>query len=145
MDDKHPHDPLDEDTYEADPYKRYGIDRSKLPADKELHHQFLLFAQYHDNIPIWQAVSGLYSQLDYRGEDRRVRVRQIVNLAKWLIRQELLIHDQDPNKAERTVYWDPLREVCERLQLSHSKLSAFCKELTGLSISQTVDAIRPNG
>ncbi len=41
-----------------------------------------------------------------------------------------------------TIFWDPVAEVCQNMEISPSKLAAFCKELTGNSLIQVIDSVR---
>jgi hypothetical protein len=42
----------------------------------------------------------------------------------------------------RSAQWDPLREICLFLGIAQRRLSALCREINGLAVTQLCDAIR---
>jgi hypothetical protein len=125
-------------------WKELGVNTRTLPASGRLRRRLLRYFHSEEHIPKWRVITALHpeTEMGFSREDRRGRVRYLVNAAAWLIRRELKLHDTDPQKDERTVYWDPLVEVCRELQIPRSKLSAYSKEFNGLSVSQLVDALK---
>src|SRR5207247_862454 len=59
-----------------------------------------------------------------------------------LIRRALARQAVDPDRAERTIFWDPVFEVCAELEISQSKLSRLFKEFCGNSLAQVIDCVR---
>jgi AraC-like DNA-binding protein len=125
-------------------WQEWGVDVEKLPKNRAVRQQLLEFNRRERSIPKWVRISGLYPEMDdnYQREQRRKRVRALIQAAAWLTRRELKFHETDPDKDERSVYWDPLSEVCRELGIARSKLSFYCRELNGLSATQMVDCIR---
>ena len=89
-------------------------------------------------------VSGLWPETEKSDPApvRRKKIRALYKAAVLLIRRELKRHEVDEFRSERTVFWDPVVEVCREMEISQSKLSSFCKELTGNSLIQVIDSIR---
>ena len=98
-------------------------------------------------IPKWRLMTGLHADMELTmgRAERRARVRVLVKATVLLMRKELRLHDADEGKAERSAYWEPITEVCRFLGIARSKLTAYTKELTGLSVSQTWDAVLAEG
>ena len=94
--------------------------------------------------PKWVVVSGLWPETEKSDPApvRRKKIRALYKAAVLLIRRELKRHEVDEFRGERTVFWDPVVEVCREMEISQSKLSSFCKELTGNSLIQVIDSIR---
>src|SRR5262249_45721770 len=90
----------------------------------------------------WMESSGLFPESTLDPAERRKRVRIVYKIAVAIIREELKQHELDAQKEERTIFWDPISEVCQRMEVAPSKLSAFCKELTGLTLIHTIDRVR---
>ena len=95
--------------------------------------------------PKWMMVSGFFDELHLDAAERRRRVRIIYTSAVLIIRRELKRHEVDEFRSERSVFWDPVSEVCQSMEISQSKLSRFCKELTGNSLIQVIDSVRAEG
>ena len=97
--------------------------------------------------PKWVVVSGLWPETEKSDPApiRRKKIRALYKAAVLLIRRELKRHEVDEFRSERTVFWDPIVEVCREMEISPSKLSSFCKELTGNSLIQVIDSVRVEG
>lgn len=89
----------------------------------------------------WVLISGLYPEYRYTEGERRRRLLVLYRAVVLLIKRSLAYQAQQ-QIAERTIYWDPVGEVCRELDLAQSKLSAICKEVSGNSLSQVVDCVR---
>ena len=50
--------------------------------------------------------------------------------------------DHCVDATRRTAQWDPLRSICFYLGIAQRKLSALCREINGLAVTQLCDAIR---
>ena len=94
--------------------------------------------------PKWVVVSGLWPEVEKSDPApvRRKKIRALYKAAVLLIRRELKRHEVDEFRSERTVFWDPVVEVCREMEISQSKLSSFCKEFTGNSLIQVIDSVR---
>jgi len=104
--------------------------------------------------PLWQRVSELIGERSLRPMQRRERMRKLLKVVDGLLRTEMKTPAADENdspeqhakmkalKAERTVFWDPLPEVCYYLEIAQSKLAQYAKQLTGLGAKDLVDRIR---
>lgn len=108
-------------------------------------------------IPLWQRVSGLTSLAAERAMRpmlRRERIRRLLKVVDQILRAELktpACSENDPAamkasveelKRERSVFWDPLPEVCFYLEIGQSKLAQYSRQLTGLGAKDLVDRIR---
>lgn len=99
-------------------------------------------------VPVWIQISGLYPESKNGGgliaspESRRKRVRALYKATMLLVRRALARHDVDPDRAERSVFWDPIAQVCRDLEIAPSKLSALLKEHAGHSLAQMIDNVR---
>ena len=92
--------------------------------------------------PKWLLISQLWPELVMTSAERRARVRNLYKATVALIRRELARRDADPLKGERSIFWDPIADVCRELEIAPSKLSALCKEFSGHALSQVVDCVR---
>ena len=94
--------------------------------------------------PKWVVVSGLWPEAEKNDPApvRRKKIRALYKAAVLLIRRELKRHEVDEFRSERTVFWDPVVEVCREMEISSSKLSSLCKEFTGNSLIQVIDSVR---
>ena len=97
--------------------------------------------------PKWVVVSGLWPETEKSdpADVRRKKIRALYKAAVLLIRRELKRHEVDEFRSERSVFWDPVIEVCREMEISQSKLSSLCKELTGNSLIQVIDSVRVEG
>ena len=100
-------------------------------------------------MPRWMAISGLFPEAEKGNclteEGRRKRLRALYKTAVLLIKRALGRHAADPDRAERSVYWDPIGMVCRDLDIPPSKLSQLLKEHSGHSLSQVIDTVRAAG
>lgn len=95
--------------------------------------------------PQWRIISGFTPELEKTldGKERRAALRAICKAAEQEIRAELHIASQDDDfPGERSFLWEPLPNVCRRLEISQSALTRFLKEFNGLTATQLVDKIR---
>ena len=97
-------------------------------------------------IPRWVALSGLWNETDktvtITEESRRKRLKTLYKVALLLIKRALGRHEVDPDKADRSVFWDPVAMVARELDIPPSKLSALLKEHCGHSLTQVIDNVR---
>lgn len=105
-------------------------------------------------IPLWQRISELINERAMRPMLRRERIRKLLKVTDRLLRAEMktpVAGETDSPaqrasvealKAERTVFWDPLPEVCFYLEIAPTKLAQYAKQLTGLGAKDLVDRIR---
>ena len=87
-------------------------------------------------------VSGLFPEIQFSEGERRKRLRALYKCTTLLIKRALAREAVDPFKDERSVYWDPVAEVCRELEIAQSKLSSFLKEFSGSSLTQVIDCVR---
>jgi len=126
---------------------RYNVGAGKIPEDRGVRSALIEGLKRLENQQpaAWQVVSGLYDGYE-NAPGRRDRLRALWKATVLLIRQELKLHEQEvaegKNVGERSVFWDPVAEVCQRQGISQSKLSAFCRELTGSNLVQTIDNVK---
>jgi len=108
-------------------------------------------------LPLWQRISGLTSESVERELEpmqRRAQIRRLLRAADSILRAELTPPKvENPNsaeeqaaiealKAERSVFWDPLPEMCFYLQIAQAKLAQYSRQLTGLGAKDLADRIR---
>jgi len=108
-------------------------------------------------LPLWRRVSGLItdeSERAIRPMLRRDHIRKLLKTVDQILRAELKPptgRDNDSAqqkeslaalKSERTVFWDPLPEVCFYLEIGQSKLAQYSRQSTGLGAKDLVDRIR---
>ncbi|MEI6233797.1 MAG: hypothetical protein WCT04_12135 [Planctomycetota bacterium] len=144
--------------------KRLGLhdDEVQLFIDNGLGLEVLLTKQLHERkamadylrkrsgpIPRWVMISGLFKEADkdkggvqISEESRRKRLRALYKAAVLLIKRALGRHEIDVDKAERSVFWDPVAMVARDLDIPPSKLSQLLKEFSGHSLSQVIDNCR---
>jgi len=97
-------------------------------------------------MPRWMAISGLVPEVE-KGfcideEERRKRLRALYKATVLLIKRTLGRHEIDADKAERSVFWDPVAMVARELDIPPSKLSQLLKEFSGHSLTQVIDNCR---
>lgn len=95
-----------------------------------------------NELPKWMSLTGMKPGCEEFGEKRRSKLRKLHKIVTLMVKHELLVWEQDPNKEERTIYWNPTVEICRELEIAQSKLSAFLKEFNGLSLSETIDCVK---
>ncbi len=131
---------------ELDVFLRNGIEAERIPKHRGMRASMFRYLKKHETPPPkWMVASGMYPEVALDLAERRKRVRIIHTTAVLIIRRELKRHEVDAFKAERSIFWDPVAEVCQAMEISQSKLSRFCKELTGNSLSQVIDSVRAEG
>jgi hypothetical protein len=136
---------------EADVFRRNKFTDEMIPKDPYLRRGMAKYLQKHETLPPkWMLISGLLPELYHDAKQRRERVRRVWQATVLLIRRELIWNESeqaDTNvcptiKGERSVYWDPVPQLTALMELSQSKLSAFCVEHTGSNLVQTIDNVR---
>ena len=130
---------------DLDVFLRNGSTLEQIPKNPLIRKMQLAYFKKHETPPPnWMVVSGLFPECEpaYKGEERRKHVRIIYRTAMLLIRRALKRAELDEIKGERSVFLDPVVEVCRDMEISQSKLSSFCKEFSGNSLTQTVDVVR---
>ena len=125
-------------------FTRHGFHYEEVPpANTQARRDMLAYLKKAEVAPSkWLLISGLYPNFIYTEVERRTRLRALYKALLLLIRRALARKDADAFKSERSVYWDPVGEVCRDLEIAQSKLSSFCKEFSGHSLSQVVDCVR---
>lgn len=135
-------DPLD-----VELFLRYNVAEGGIPGDLGLRETVLkgLWAMERVQPPVWQEVTGFYNGYE-DAPRRRERVRALWKTTVLLIRRELKWNEEEiaagKNVGERSVFWDPAAEVCRWQEISRTKLSAYCRELTGSNLVQTIDNVK---
>ncbi len=132
---------------ELDVFLENHVDVDVIPKHPAMRKAMLQYLKKNETPPPkWMVVSGFYDDgLHLDAKERRRRIRIIYNSAVLIIRRELKRHEVDEFRSERTVFWDPVSEVCQSMEICQSKLSRFCKELTGNSLTQVIDSVRAEG
>ena len=122
---------------------RHGFHYEKVPPKNTAHRRTMLaYLKRAGTAPArWMLVSGMFSETSYSEPERRKRLRALYQVTILLIKRSLAYQAAE-QIAERSIYWDPIAEVCRELQIAPSKLSSFCKELSGHSLSQLIDCVR---
>ena len=113
--------------------------------------------------PLWQQLCGFTpdEEMGVHPNVRAAGLRRLIKRAEWLIRWEIRRGERDGNgeggkggdgefvsdevvvdSLRRTAQWDPLREICLYLGIAQRKLSALCREVNGMAVTQLSDAIR---
>jgi len=105
--------------------------------------------------PLWLRVLGFDPTLagDVEPAQRRVGIRRLVRVVERMYRVELKREDRDREVAPDrngegcsydapSVLWDPVPEICAYLGVATSRLSALCREQTGLRVQELGDCIR---
>jgi len=118
-----------------------------LPKSHAQRQMLLNYLREHTygELPLWQSISGWDKNARYELPERRRRIRHLIEAVKNQIRAGLLLQERDRGteiEEERTVYWDPIINVCEVFGISQSALSRFSVELTGLNLRGLVDFVR---
>ncbi|HYG74502.1 MAG TPA: hypothetical protein VEK08_05810 [Planctomycetota bacterium] len=95
-------------------------------------------------IPRWQQISGLTPDAEeaMSRKERRAAIRKLFNEFQRLLREALAEHDADPDCAERSYLWDPIDMLCGELGIARRKLSALCRELSGMAAHEVLDRLR---
>jgi len=130
---------------DLDVFLRNGLSGDRIPKNPQIRKMQLNYLKRHETpTPKWIAISGFYPEAEasYPWDERRRRVGIIYRAAILLIRRALKRAEMDAINGERTVFWDPVVEVCRGLEISQSKLSAYCKEFSGNSLTQVIDVVR---
>ena len=133
---------------DLDVFLRAGFAAEDIPKGAANRKSMLAYLRKRSVAPPkWVVVSGLWPETEMSdpGPVRRKKIRALYKAAVLLIRRELKRHEVDEFRSERTVFWDPVVEVCREMEISQSKLSSLCKELTGNSLIQVIDSVRVQG
>ena len=122
---------------------RHGFHYEKVPiTNTPARRALLAYLKRADSGPSkWLLISGLYPEVQYSEPERRKRLRALYRAVVLLIKRALARHALEAAE-ERFLFWDPIAEVCRDLELPASKVSSFCKEYSGNSLSQVVDCVR---
>ena len=123
-----------------------GVAFEAIPPAGNPHRKFMLgyLKKSAGPMPAWMIVSGICPTQEQFSTvaERRVQLRKLYKAAVLLIRRALARREADPEKLERGIYWEPVYEVCRELGICQSKLSSYCKEFSGHSLTQVVDIVR---
>ncbi len=131
---------------ELDVFLRNHVGVEQIPKHPAMRRAMLQYLKKNETPPPkWMVVSGFFDESHLDATERRRRIRIIYNSAVLIIRRELKRHEVDEFRSERSVFWDPVSEVCQSMEICQSKLSRFCKELTGNSLAQVIDGVRAEG
>jgi len=150
-------------------YEKECAEFGETEADaREAEREGILNAQeWMREAPLWQQISGLFpvEELGLHPGKRAAGIRRLLKRAEGLIRWEIrrgetagngwIESDGEGAKGDcaagddvlvdvnrRTAQWDPLRTICFYLGIAQRKLSALCREINGLAVTQLCDAIR---
>jgi AraC-like DNA-binding protein len=108
-------------------------------------------AQAVERVPLWQQLSGLYPDHEPKmsPRERLGAMLLLVKKAEALLRYEIKYSGEHASEIDatevRTYLSDPLRTVCFHLGISQRRLTAYCKELTGMSAVEMVDRLKAEG
>ena len=114
---------------DLDVFLRAGFDVADVPPAGANRRSMLLYLRKRETAPPkWVMISGLWpeTELSDPADVRRKKIRALYKAAVLLIRRELKRFELDEFRAERTVFWDPVAEVCRELEISQSKLTGLC-------------------
>ena len=137
-------DKLKLDVSDVEAFCRNGFDYEKIPPnDTPNRRSMLSHLKRREMAPSkWLMISGLFPDAEFTEPERRKRLRALYKATTLLIKRALGREAADPLKHERSIYWDPVAEVCRELEIAQSKLSSFLKEFSGSSLTQTIDCVR---
>jgi hypothetical protein len=96
-------------------------------------------------LPVWRALSGIDPAAEHllSRAERRAALLKLFQHFETQIRAALREHDENPGAfPERSIFWDPLPMVCGEMGIARRKMSAYARELTGMSANEAVDRIR---
>ena len=133
---------------DLDVFLRAGFAAEDIPKGPANRKSMLAYLRKRSVAPPkWVVVSGLWPETEMSDPApvRRKKIRALYKAAVLLIRRELKRHEVDEFRSERTVFWDPVVEVCREMEIAPSKLSSFCKEFSGNSLIQVIDSVRVEG
>ena len=122
---------------------RHGFHYEKIPLKSSPNRRTMLaYLRRAETGPAkWIMISGLYPETLHSEPERQKRLQALYKAVVLLIKRALA-YQATQAIAERSIYWDPIAEVCRELQIAPSKLSSLCKEFSGNSLSQVVDCVR---
>ena len=122
---------------------RHGFHYDQVPPENTPHRRTMLaYLRRTQTAPAkWILVSGLYPDIGFTESQRRKRLHALYKALVLLIKRSLA-YQVVLAIEERSIYWDPIAEVCRELEIAPSKLSALCKEHSGHSLSQVIDCVR---
>ena len=129
---------------DVEAFCRNGFDYEKIPPnDTPNRRSMLSHLKRREVAPSkWLMISGLFPDAEFTEPERRKRLRALYKVTTLLIKRALARETADPFKHERSIYWDPVAEVCRELEIAQSKLSSFLKEFSGSSLTQVIDCVR---
>ena len=122
---------------------RHGFHYDQVPPkDAPNRRAMLAYLRRSQTVPAkWILISGLYPEVGFTESQRRKRLGALYKALVLLIKRSLA-YQTVLAIEERSIYWDPIAEVCRELEIAPSKLSALCKEHSGHSLSQVIDCVR---
>ena len=134
-------------TADAKVYVEAKYTPQMLPKSHAQRRMLLKYLKEHTygKPPMWQWLSGWDKNAAYELPERRRRIRYLIEAVKNQIRAGLMLQERDRGtefEEERTIYWEPIINVCEIFGISQSALSRFSVELTGLNLRGLVDFVR---
>ncbi len=129
---------------DVEAFCRNGFEFEKIPPQNTPSRRAMLSHLKRREIAPskWLMISGLFPDVQFSEPERRKRLRALYKVVTLLIKRALAREAADPLKSERSVYWDPVAEVCRELEIAQSKLSSFLKEFSGSSLTQVIDCVR---
>ena len=129
---------------DVEAFCRNGFDYEKIPPNDTPNRRSMLSHLKRRAVAPskWLMISGLFPDAEFTEPERRRRLRALYKVTTLLIKRALGREAADPLKNERSIYWDPVAEVCRELEIAQSKLSSFLKEFSGSSLTQTIDCVR---
>ena len=123
-----------------------GLDLELLPLTPAARAEVFkaVAAEIDPAAPEWIRVLGVDPKfLKYLNrQTRRAALRRLVNKAEFMMQIELQQQKEDPEQEDYTPFWDPIDEVARKLEIGRTALSAFSKELTGLTVAYLADRLR---
>jgi len=131
---------------EVQEFLDFEIRLEMIPKGPSIRRMMLKQLRKNGTAPArWMMLHGISPDLAYEWIDRRKRLRYLHNLVVLLVRRAFVRvagGKDESTSAERSVYWEPVSEICLDLEISQSKLSGFLKEFNGLNLKETVDSVR---
>jgi len=95
--------------------------------------------------PLWRELCGIDAkeEKNMMPARRRQCLKNLIGAVSNYVRAELRIQDASPQEfGERSYLWDPVRSICFHFEIARPPLNNYCRELTGMSVTEIVDKIR---
>ncbi len=103
---------------DLDVFLQAGFSVEDVPKGAANRHSMLEYLRKRNTTPPkWVVVSGLWPEVEKSDPApvRRKKIRALYKAAVLLIRRELKRQEVDEFRSERTLFWDPVVEVCREM------------------------------